>query len=63
MEDVSSFPVGSIRFGVCNSSLLLPEYRSSAMNVLRSSPKLSDLTKNDFLKLKLTKTDKKVGEK
>ena len=35
----------------------------SAVNVLTSSPKISDLTKNDFCKLNLAENDENVGQK
>ena len=36
--------IGSVKF-----SLLLREYSLLAVNVLKRSPKISDLTKNDFI--------------
>ena len=42
-------------------SLLLPEYSQLAVNVLTSSPKISDLIKNNFFLLNLAQNDEKVG--
>ena len=38
-----------ICIGNCNCFLLLREYLKMVVNVLRSSPKISDLIKNNFL--------------
>ena len=45
------------------SHLLGQEYPPSAVNVLTSSPKISDLTKNDFCKLNLAENDENVVQK
>ena len=42
-------------------SLLLREYLYLAVNVLTSSPKISDLIKNNFFSLSLAQKDEKVG--
>ena len=41
--------------------LLLREYWQLAVNVLTSSPKISDLNKNNFFSLNLAENDEKVG--
>ena len=47
-ENVFSFSDNCLSIVTCNFSQLLPEYSSSVLNVLKSSPKISDFTKNDF---------------
>ena len=60
-ENNFRFPDNWIWNGSWKLSVLLPEYSYLAVNVLTGSPKILDLTKNDFFYLKVIKNDEKVG--
>ena len=47
-QNVIGFSDNCILIGSGKFSLLLREYLQFAVNVLKSSPQISDLTKNDF---------------
>ena len=49
------FSDNSILNGICKFSLLLREYSQLVVNVLTISPKISYLTKNNFLELTMIK--------
>ena len=51
----------SIGIGNDKFSLLLWEYSQLAVDVLTSSPKLSDLIRNNFFLLNWAQNDEKVG--
>ena len=42
-------------------SILRPEYVNSAVNVLKNSPNILDLTKADFFQLNLSQIHGKIG--
>ena len=50
------------RNAIKNFALLKQEYLSSTVNVLTSSPKISNVTKRDVLQLNLTYKNKKIVE-
>ena len=62
-QNVFGFLVNCVWIGKDKPHLLGQEYSPSAVNVLTSSPKISDLTKNDFCKLNLAENDENVGQK
>ena len=55
-----SFSDNYIWVGSGKLSLLLQEYSQLAVNLLTSSPKISDLSENQFFQLKLAQNDEKV---
>ena len=63
LQNVFRFVDNCIWIGNGKLSVLWPEYSSSAVNVLKNSPKISDLIKNDFFKLYLAQNDKNVWQK
>ena len=50
--------IGSVKF-----TILLREYSRSAVNVLSSSSKISDLIKNNFFQFNLARDDEKIESK
>ena len=56
-QHVFTFLDNCICVGNAKFSLLWGAYSQSAVNVLTSSPKISDLTKNDFFKLNLAQNE------
>ena len=55
-----SFSDNYIWVGSGKLSLLLQEYSQLAVNLLTSSPKISDMSENQFFQLKLAQNDEKV---
>ena len=55
-----SFSDNYIWVGSGKLSLLLQEYSQLAVNLLTSSPKISDMSENQFFPLKLAQNDEKV---
>ena len=62
LQNVFRFVDNCIWIGNGKLSVLWPEYSSSAVNVLKNSPKISDLIKNDFFKLNLAQMIKMYGK-
>ena len=60
-ENVFSFSDNCILSGSCKLSVELREYSQLAVNVLTSSPEISDLTKKDFFLLYMAQNDEEVG--
>ena len=60
-QNVFDFLDNCIWIGSSKFSLLWREHSSSAVNMLTSSPEISDLTKNDSFYLSLAQNDEKVG--
>ena len=63
LQNVFRFVDNCIWIGNGKLSVLWPEYSSSAVNLLKNSPKISDLIENDFFKLNLAQNDKNVWQK
>ena len=55
-----SFSDNYIWVGSGKLSLLLQEYSQLAVNLLTSSPKIQDMSENQFFQLKLAQNDEKV---
>ena len=60
-EKCYGFSDNLISIGNFKFSLLQREYSQLVLNVLSSSPKISDLMKKKFFQLNFAKNDKKVG--
>ena len=59
-QNISGFLDMCIYTGRGKFSILSGEYSYSTVNVLTSSPEVSDPTKNDYFQLSLAQNDKKV---
>ena len=62
-QKVLGFWDNSIWIVCCKISLLRQEYLSSSVNVLKSNPKILDLSKREFFELNLSQNEDKIGSK